>query len=81
MKPDSGYFEYICEFWEDIKEPWEFKKVHGVIYADSWTKAAQKLEEHYDKIENIFIQGIEPYSVYEFESHPVKFHLIVGEKK
>ena len=76
---EPGFFEYICIYWDEFDN--DFETVHGVVYADSWSEATHKIEKYYDNIENIFIQGLEPSPVYEFESHPVKFQLTVEEVK
>ena len=76
---ESGFFEYTCIYWDEDND--KFETVHGVTYAESWSDAMYKIEKYYENIENIFIQGLEPFSVYEFESHPVKFQLTIKENE
>ena len=68
---ENGFFEYKVKYWDefDTDENNKFGKMniaYGVVYAASFKEATEKIEQYYDKIENITIYGLAPYSVYEF---------------
>lgn len=75
---DFGFFEYSCNFWDTEEE--KMKTVHGVVYAKTFGDAVYELEQYYDYIESLKLQGIEPSNVYEFEEGTVGFSLTVNEK-
>lgn len=73
---ENGFFEYSCEAWIDGEGT---KKVHGVVYADTFANAMYELERYYGNIENVKLQGVEPCNVYEFEEGTVGFSITVDE--
>ena len=76
---ENGFFEYKCKYWDDFSN--DFKIVYGVTYANSCGEAMSNIEKYYDNIENIFLQPLEPFSVYDFTEHPSAFNLITVEKR
>lgn len=76
---EKGFFEYKCEYWDDFSG--DIKTTHGVTYAKTCSDAMLNIEKYYGNIENIFLQPLESFPVYDFTEHPFVFNLIVVEKR
>jgi hypothetical protein len=79
IKMEEGFFEYICEFWNEIDG--KMDTVFGITYADSFTNAMNQIEKYYGHtIESVKLYGLEPSSVYEL-NNPTNFLITVNTKE
>lgn len=76
---ENGFFEYTVTFWDDFDKKMKIK--HGVTYAESYSDALYNIEQYYEHVENVYIQGLEPMSCYCFEDDSVIFNLSFSEKE
>lgn len=75
---EYGFFEYKIEYWDEIQK--KMTTACGVTYASTFTEAVDKIEQYYDKIEDITIFSLEPYSVYEFNEEQNNFKIKKEDK-
>jgi methionine salvage enolase-phosphatase E1 len=70
-------FQYSCKIYDTNEN--ETKIIQGIIYADNFTNAINKLKYYYDCIETIKIKNVEYHNVYDFQNGTIGFSIIVDE--
>lgn len=63
---ESGFFNYFCNYYNEITE--EMESAKGVVYADTYANAVYELEHFYENICDVKLEGLEPGPpIYQFE--------------
>ena len=73
-------FVVKVKYWDDYYEPWKLTDMNVLLYAESFTDAADKIEHRYiDNIESLSVHSVADEGMFFEVSEDIADALILGE--